>query len=75
MNMVRKQVKEATFNKLKDMQSEHTKINNIKYDNFKIKPYIVRVILNPEQMALLFNMRANPVNSFKRGLHLCTEQT
>ena len=63
--LVRKYVKDAVFKKLKDMQKEHTKIKDIKYDSFKIQPYLVSDTLNPEQTALLFNLRANTVNGFK----------
>ena len=58
-------MKDAAFKKLKNMQKEHTKIKDIKYDSFKIQPYLVSDTLNPEQTALLFNLRANTVNGFK----------
>ena len=63
--LVRKHVKDATFTKLKEMQSEHTKINTIKYESFKIQPYIDSDILTSEQISTLFNMRANTINGFK----------
>ena len=50
--LVRKHVKHATFTKLKEMQSEHTKINTIKYESFKIQPYIDSDILTSEQISM-----------------------
>ena len=63
--LVRQHVKDATFTQLKLMQSEHTKINTIKYESFKIQPYIDSDILTSEQISTLFNMRANTINGFK----------
>ena len=64
-NMVKKHVKDATFTQLKEMQKEHTKINTIKYNAFKMQPYLDSDLLNSEEISMLFNMRANTVNGFK----------
>ena len=47
------------------MQAEHTKINTIKYNSFKMQPYLDSEILTTEQISMLFNMRSNTVNGFK----------
>ena len=63
--MVRKYVKDAVFVKLKEMHAEHTNINTIKYTQFKMQPYMDSVILNTDQISMLFNVRGNTVNGFK----------
>ena len=55
-NMVKKHVKDATFTQLKEMQKEHTKINTIKYNAFKMQPYLDSDLLNSEEISMLFNI-------------------
>ena len=63
--LVRKAVKNATFISLKVTQSEHTKIQNIIYNEFNIQPYLKSDCFSIEEASILFNMRASTLNGFK----------
>ena len=56
----------ASFQVLRAIQEEHIKIKHIKYNGFKLQPYLASVMLNYEEASTLFNMRANTVNGFKK---------
>ena len=64
-NIVKNLVKIAAFDKLKEVQSTHTKINTIKYEQFKLQPYLDSNTLTVEERSLAFNVRANTLNGFK----------
>ena len=64
-NIVKKLVKAAALEDLKQIQSTHTKVNNIKYNKLQLQPYLDSNSLNVEQRSLIFNIRANTVSGFK----------
>ena len=64
-NLVKKDVKAAAFENLKETQSTHIKINTIKYIKLQLQPYLDSSSLTIEQRSLIFNIRANTVNGFK----------
>ena len=63
--LVKKSVKNATFDSLRLKQLEHTKIKNIIYDEFQIQPYLQSSSFSIEEASTLFNMRASTINGFK----------
>ena len=63
--LVRKSVMSAVFNSLKTVQLTHTKVINIMYPNFELQPYLQSDLIDSEEIALLFNMRADTINGYK----------
>ena len=62
---VKKCMTSATFKSLKALQSEHSKIRDISYTEYRLQSYLKCDKLNKEESSTIFNMRANTVNSFK----------
>ena len=59
-------VTSASFTALKSIQEDHIKIQHIKYNDFKLQPYLTSELFTYEEASTLFNMRANTVNGFKK---------
>ena len=55
---IKKKIKETVFTKLKDIQKSHSKIRDIKYEKFKIQPYLSSFLLTTDMTKILFNMRS-----------------
>ena len=64
-NLVKTNVRKATFSYLRETQLTHTKINTISYPKFTIQPYLECQSFSFTESFTLFNVRANTVNSFK----------
>ena len=71
IHIVKKLVKIAAFDKLKEVQTTHTNINTINYEQFKLQPYLDSNIITFEERSLVFNVRANTLNGFKIVSLLC----
>ena len=61
-SLVRKIVISATFTSLKTIQLIHTKVRNFQYHSFVIQPYFQSELFDPEEISLLFNIRAGIIN-------------
>ena len=64
-------VTSASFQALRANQEEHIKVKHIKYNDFKIQPYLASEMFSYEEASTLFNMRANTVNGFKKCFPKC----
>ena len=62
---VKKCVKSAAFQNLRNLQSGHTKVKNIEYSKPSLQPYLCSESFTSEESSLLFNMRANCINGYK----------
>ena len=62
---LKKKIKQVAFRDLKEIQSSHSKVKNITYDNFIIQPYITSSIFTNEMTEILFNMRSCMTKTFK----------
>ena len=54
------------FTALKATQEDHIKIKHIKYNEFKLQPYLASELFTYEEASTVFNMRGNTVNGFKK---------
>ena len=63
-NIVKKCIKSAAFNALKEIQSEHTNVKEIIYTTFTMQPYMKSNLLSSEEMSTLYNLRADTVNGY-----------
>ena len=64
-SIVRKSVMSAVFDSLKVVQLTHTKVRYILYPKFELQPYLQSDLMDSEEIALLFNMRADTINGYK----------
>ena len=64
--IVKKSVKYAAFQSLKEIKSRHTKGSNIKYDLFASQPYLNSDSFSHQERSTLFNLRAETQNGFKK---------
>ena len=55
----------TSYEALRVAKEEHTKINHINFNNFKLQPYLSSYLFYKEAFTL-FNMRANTVNRLKK---------
>ena len=69
---VKKKIREAAFTYLKDIQTSHSKIKDIKYEKFEIQPYLSSFVLTTEMTKVLFNMRSEISNA---TFLQCTKKT
>ena len=58
--------KSATFAALQSLKLSHTKIRRIMYKHFQNQLYLQSSQFSLEEIAMLFNMRADTVNSYKK---------
>jgi hypothetical protein len=52
-----KHVTIAAFESLKKIQSEHTKVKNINYQEFKLQKYMSSSMFTKEEVAVVYNLR------------------
>ena len=62
---IQKKLKTAVFKELKAKQLTHTKINEIKYSQMKIQPYMTNTSFTNNMVKVLFNMRSSMTRNFK----------
>ena len=80
--LIKKKTKDTAFKRLKYLQSKHSKIRSIKYDELRCQPYMTSSIFTNEEVNLLHSLRSRSIQckvNF-RGLHgddlscpLCTD--
>jgi hypothetical protein len=63
--LVKRCVRNATFNALQKLKVSHTKIKNIDYCEFNLQAYMRSDMMSVEEVSALFNMRADTVNGYK----------
>ena len=69
--LIKKKTKDAAFKLLKSLQSKHSKIKNIEYDELRCQPYMISSIFTNEEVNLLHALRSRSIQckvNF-RGLH------
>ena len=64
---VKEKVKRKAFEKLKQVQTSHSKICNIRYEELKMQPYLRSHMLNNHEVSLLFALRSRTVRNVKRN--------
>ena len=64
-NMVKKNVRSATFKLLKETQQNHIKIKHIEYEQFQMQPYLTSHLFSNDEVSTLFNLRASTINGYK----------
>ena len=59
--VVKKKIKEAAFKHLKELQTTHSKIRDIEYEEYACQPYILSSIFTNEDVNLLHALRGRSV--------------
>ena len=62
---IQKKLKTAVFKELKAKQLTHTKVNEIKYSQMKIQPYMTNTSFTNNMVKVLFNMRSSMTRNLK----------
>ena len=65
-SIVKKLIKSATFAAMQSLKLGHTKIRRIMYMQFQTQPYLQSSQFSLEEIAMLYNMRADTVNGYKK---------
>ena len=69
-SFVKTQVKERAFEDLKNIQNEHSKVNNIRFENMnKPQEYLTSELSNNKTSKMLFNMRCESVRGIRNNFH------
>ena len=69
-SFVKTQVKERAFEDLKNIQNEHSKVNNIRFENMnKPQEYLTSEVFNNKTSKMLFNMRYQSVRGLRKNFH------
>ena len=64
-NIVKSKVITAAFNYLQMLQQSHSKMENIKYDQFEISPYLTSPLFNNDSRSLLLALRTRTVRGIR----------
>ena len=69
-NLIKKKVREESFQEFKIMQARHEKGNNMYHENLEQpQSYLLKNKLNNSQASFLFNMRVQCVRGIKENFH------
>ena len=66
--IIKKKIRDAAFEELKLLQIKHTKVKDIKYNDFKIQPYMVSNKFSTSMVKVLFDMRSSMTKNIKNNL-------
>ena len=58
-------VKNAAFEALMKIQQKHTKVNHLRYDEFKCQEYLTSGIFSNEEISILSSLRSHTLRSIK----------
>ena len=58
-------MKNAAFEALKKIQQKHTKVNHLKYGEFKCQEYLTSGIFSNEDISILSSLRSHTLRSIK----------
>ena len=62
---IKKKIREAALKELKLIQNTHTKVRDIKYETFKVQPYLNSHMFTNNMVQVLFNMRSSMTKNIK----------
>ena len=65
--IIKKKIRDAAFEELKLLQIKHTKVKDIKYNDFKIQPYMVSNKFSTSMVKVLFDMRSSMTKNIKNN--------
>ena len=71
-NHVKNKIRKAAFEYLKNVQKNHNKVKDIKYERMETQPYLKSPLFSNEETKLLFSLRTRTSEMFKgnfRNLH------
>ena len=63
--IIKEKLKASVLMKLKDKQSSHSKIRDIKYNKLQIQPYMASNKFTNEMVQLIFNFRSSMIKNIK----------
>ena len=64
-NYIKKHIKQAAFEHLKDIQKSHSKVRDIKYDKFMTQPYLTSSTFRNSEAIILSALRSHTLRGFK----------
>ena len=73
-SLVKDNIKQHVFDKLKKLQLGHSKISHIKYKTFETQKYLTNHKLNNHEVSLLFSLRSRTAREFKANFPYNIEQ-
>ena len=71
---IKRSLRAHMFSELKDEQTQHSKISNICYQNFKMQEYLRTHKMNNHEVSLLFSLRSRSAKMFRANFPFYSDQ-